>query len=112
MIDALRSDYVRTARAKGLRPGKIVVRHSLRNVVVPIVSISSIQLGSMLGGSIVIEQVFALQGIGWLGYDATVRSHLPVLQAITILVAAFYVALTLVADIMNAFFDPRIGVKS
>lgn len=110
MIEALESDYVRTARAKGLRPARIVLRHSLRNVLVSIVSISSIQLGSMLGGSIVIEQVFALQGIGWLGYDATVRSDLPVLQAITILVAAFYVALTLIADIINAFLDPRIGV--
>ncbi|OPB00953.1 ABC transporter permease [Pseudomonas fluorescens] len=111
LIEALRSDYVRTARAKGLRPARIVIRHSLRNVVPAIISISSIQLGSLLGGSIVIEQVFALQGIGWLGYDATVRSDLPVLQALTILVSAFYVALTLIADVMKAFFDPRIGIK-
>lgn len=108
MIDALQSDYVRTARAKGLRTGRILFRHALRNVVVAIVAISSVQLGAMLGGSIVVEQIFALQGIGWLGYDATVRSDLPVIQAITLVVAAFYVLLTLAADLLNALLDPRI----
>lgn len=108
MIDALQSDYVRTARAKGLRTSRILFRHALRNVTVAIVAISSVQLGAMLGGSIVVEQIFALQGIGWLGYDATVRSDLPVLQAVTLMVAAFYVFLTLAADLLNAALDPRI----
>lgn len=108
MIDALQSDYVRTARAKGLRTSRILFRHALRNVTVAIVAISSVQLGAMLGGSIVVEQIFALQGIGWLGYDATVRSDLPVLQAVTLVVAAFYVFLTLAADLLNAALDPRI----
>lgn len=108
MIDALQSDYVRTARAKGLRMGRILFRHALRNVVVAIIAIASVQLGAMLGGSIVVEQIFALQGIGWLGYDATVRSDLPVVQAITLVVAAFYVLLTLAADLLNALLDPRI----
>lgn len=108
MIDALQSDYVRTARAKGMLAGKILFRHALRNVVVSIVAISSVQLGAMLGGSIVVEQIFALQGIGWLGYDATVRSDLPVLQAITLVVAGFYVLLTLVADLISVALDPRL----
>jgi peptide/nickel transport system permease protein len=108
MIDALQSDYIRTARAKGLRTGRILFRHALRNVVVAIVAISGVQLGALLGGSIVVEQIFALQGIGWLGYDATVRSDLPVVQAITLIVAAFYVLLTLMADLLNAALDPRI----
>jgi len=111
MIDALQSDYIRTARAKGLRTGRILFRHALRNVVVAIVAISSVQLGAMLGGSIVVEQIFALQGIGWLGYDATVRSDLPVVQAITLIVAAFYVLLTLAADLLNAALDPRIRLS-
>ena len=111
MIDALESDYVRTARAKGLRAHAILFRHAFRNVMIPIVSISAVQLGAMLGGSIVIEQIFALQGIGWLGYDATVRSDLPVLQAITLVVAAFYVFLTLASDVINAALDPRLRVR-
>lgn len=108
MIDALTSDYVRTARSKGLAPRKILFRHALRNVTIPIISISAVQLGAMLSGSIVVEQIFALQGIGWLGYDATLRSDLPVVQAITLIVAVFYVLLTLIADLVNAVLDPRI----
>lgn len=110
MLDALASDYIRTARAKGLRGATIVLKHALRNVMIPVVSVSAVQFGGMLGGSIVVEQIFALQGIGWLGYDATVRSDLPVLQAITLIVAAFYILLTLLADLLNALLDPRIRI--
>lgn len=110
MIDALESDYIRTAWAKGLRPASVLFKHALRNVMIPIVSISAVQLGAMLAGSIVVEQIFALQGIGWLGYDATVRSDLPVVQAITLIIAAFYVLLTLFADLINAALDPRIRI--
>ncbi len=108
MIQALQSDYIRTAKAKGLRTGRILFRHAFRNVVVAIVAISSVQFGSLLGGSIVAEQIFSLQGLGWLGYDATIRSDLPVLQAITLVVAAFYVFLTLTADLINIALDPRL----
>lgn len=110
MIDALESDYIRTAWAKGLRPSTVLFKHALRNVMIPVVSVSAVQLGAMLAGSIVVEQIFALQGIGWLGYDATVRSDLPVVQAITLVIAAFYVLLTLAADLINAGLDPRIRV--
>jgi peptide/nickel transport system permease protein len=110
MMDALESDYIRTARAKGLGLGSILFKHALRNVLIPIVSVSAVQFGAMLGGSIVIEKIFAMQGIGWLGYDATVRSDLPVVQAITLIIAAFYVLLTLMADLINAVLDPRIRV--
>ncbi len=110
MIDALDSDYIRTAWAKGLRPSSVLFKHALRNVMIPIVSVSAVQLGAMLAGSIVVEQIFALQGIGWLGYDATLRSDLPVVQAITLIIAAFYVLLTLVADLINAGLDPRIRI--
>ncbi len=110
MIDALESDYIRTAWAKGLRPFSVLFKHALRNVMIPIVSVSAVQLGAMLAGSIVVEQIFALQGIGWLGYDATVRSDLPVVQAITLIIAAFYVFLTLAADLINAALDPRIRI--
>lgn len=110
MIDALESDYIRTARAKGLSQHSILFRHALRNVMIPVVSVTAVQFGSMLSGSIVIEQIFALHGIGWLGYDATIRSDLPVVQAITIVIATFYVVLTLLADLLNAALDPRIRI--
>ncbi len=110
MIDALESDYIRTARAKGLGHASILFKHALRNVMIPVVSVSAVQFGAMLGGSIVIEQIFALQGIGWLSYDATVRSDLPVVQAITLIIAVFYVLLTLAADLINALLDPRIRI--
>ena len=110
MMDALESDYIRTARAKGLGLGSILFKHALRNVLIPVVSVSAVQFGGMLGGSIVIEKIYAMQGIGWLGYDATVRSDLPVVQAITLIIACFYVLLTLLADLINAVLDPRIRV--
>jgi ABC-type dipeptide/oligopeptide/nickel transport system permease component len=111
MIEALDADYIRTARAKGLRARQVVLKHAVRNMLIPIVSVAAVQLGGLLGGSIVIEQIFALQGIGWLGYDATTRSDLPVVQAITLLVATVYIVLTLVADLLNAALDPRIRLR-
>ncbi len=110
MIDALDSDYIRTARAKGLSRASILLKHALRNVMIPVVSVSAVQFGAMLSGSIVVEQIFALQGIGWLSYDATVRSDLPVVQAITLVISVFYVLLTLAADLLNAVLDPRIRI--
>ena len=110
MIDALDSDYIRTARAKGLSRTSILFKHALRNVMIPVVSVSAVQFGAMLSGSIVVEQIFALQGIGWLSYDATVRSDLPVVQAITLVISVFYVLLTLAADLLNAVLDPRIRI--
>lgn len=110
MIDALESDFIRTARAKGLSQTSILFKHALRNVMIPVVSVSAVQCGAMLSGSIVVEQIFALQGIGWLGYDATLRSDLPVVQAITLVIASFYVLLTLLADLLNAILDPRIRI--
>lgn len=108
MIDALASDYIRTARAKGLLPPVILFKHALRNALVPVVSLAAVQFGFMLGGSVVIEAVFALPGLGSLAWEAITRSDLPVVQAIVLLVSLFYVVLTLLADLFNAWLDPRI----
>jgi peptide/nickel transport system permease protein len=110
MIEALSSDYVRTAKAYGLSRGSILVRHSLRNAVVPVVALAAVQFGNMLGGSIVVETVFSLQGVGWLAYDAILRGDLPVVQAILLVVACFYIVLNLAADLLNGLLDPRIRV--
>jgi peptide/nickel transport system permease protein len=111
MIEVLASDYIRTAKAKGLRPMTVLFKHALRNAIIPVVSLAAVWFGFMLGGSIVIETIFNLKGIGWLSYDALLRADLPVVQAIVLIFASFYVVLTLFADLLNAYLDPRISVR-
>ena len=108
MIDALAADYVRTARAKGLSRAKIILKHALRNAAMPVVSIAAVQLGFMLGGSVVIESVFALPGVGYLAWDSIAKNDFPVVQSVVLFLAVIYIALTLLADMMNALLDPRL----
>lgn len=108
MIDALDADFVRTARAKGLLMPAVLVRHALRNAVLPVVSITAVQLGALLGGSVVVESVFALNGIGQLAYQSIQRLDFPVVQAIVLMVSFIYIVLTFLADLANARLDPRI----
>lgn len=108
MLEVLASDYVRTARAKGLAPGKVLVRHALRNAVIPVIALAAVQFGFMLGGSIVIEAVFSLQGLGQLAWESIARNDFPVVQAIVLVLAMIYIALTLAADLLNALLDPRL----
>jgi len=108
MIEALAADYIRTARAKGLSRSKIVLKHALRNAAMPVVAITAVQLGYMLGGSVVIEAVFALPGVGYLAWDSITKNDFPVVQAIVLFLALIYIALTLLADLVNALLDPRL----
>uniref|UniRef100_UPI0013583FC3 ABC transporter permease n=1 Tax=Rhodovarius lipocyclicus TaxID=268410 RepID=UPI0013583FC3 len=108
MIQALGSDYIRTARAKGLSRFSILFKHALRNAALPVVSIASVQLGFMLGGSIVIESVFALHGVGFLAWESITKNDFPVVQAVVLVLACIYIALTLAADMLNALLDPRL----
>ena len=108
MLDALAADYVRTARAAGAGPAAVILKHALRNAIVPVVSVAAVQLGFMLGGSIVIETIFALHGLGYLAWQAISQNDYPVVLAIVLVVAAAYVVLTLAADLLNAAIDPRI----
>jgi peptide/nickel transport system permease protein len=110
MIEVLSSDYVRTARAKGLSGASVVLKHGLRNAVVPVVALAAVQLGYLLGGSIVIETIFALDGLGYLAYQSITHKDFPVTQAVLLLLSLIYVLLTLAADLLNAFLDPRIRV--
>ena len=95
MIEAMASDYIRTARAKGLSRARIIFKHALRNAAIPVVSIAAVQLGFMLGGSIVIETVFALHGVGYLGWESIAKNDFPVVQAVVLVLAAIYIGLTL-----------------
>jgi peptide/nickel transport system permease protein len=111
MMEVLASDYIRTARAKGLRTPTVLFKHALRNAVIPVVAVAAVQLGFALGGSIVIEAVFSLHGVGYLGWESISRADFPVVQAIVLILACFYIVLNLLADLLNAFLDPRIRVR-
>jgi len=111
MMEALQSDHVRTARAYGLSRWRVVLRHALRHAIAPIVSIAAVEMGFMLGGSIIIESVFSLKGIGYLAWESIQRADIQVIQAILLVIAAAYAILTLVADLVNAALDPRIRVS-
>jgi ABC-type dipeptide/oligopeptide/nickel transport system permease component len=108
MIQAMGSDYIRTARAKGLSRASILLKHALRNAAIPVVAIAAVQLGFMLGGSIVIEQVFALHGVGFLAWESIQKNDFPVVQSVVLVLAVIYVVLTMLADMMNAVLDPRL----
>ncbi|MFZ9406573.1 MAG: ABC transporter permease [Burkholderiaceae bacterium] len=110
MIEVLESDYIRTARAKGLPAGSVIFKHALRNAVVPVVALAAVQLGFLLGGSVVIETLFALDGLGYLAYQSINNKDFPVMQNIVLLLSVIYVVLTLAADIVNAWLDPRIRI--
>jgi peptide/nickel transport system permease protein len=108
MLEVLASDYIRTARAKGLRWPKILFKHALRNAILPVVAVATVQLGFMLGGSIVVEAVFAFNGLGNLAWISIARSDLPVIQAIVLVLGTIFVFLIFISDLFNAFLDPRI----
>lgn len=110
MLEVLSSDYIRTARAKGLRPMSVLFKHALRNAIIPVVSLAAVQFGFMLGGSIVIETIFAINGLGFLAWESIQRADLPMMQAIVLVLSVFYIALVFFADVLNAFLDPRIRV--
>ncbi len=108
MAEVLAADYIRTARAKGLLPAQVIFKHALRNAVIPVVSLAAVQFGFMLGGSVVIETVFAVRGTGLLAWESISRSDYPTVQAIVLVFSLLYVSLTLLADLLNAWLDPRI----
>jgi peptide/nickel transport system permease protein len=110
MLEVLGSDYIRTARAKGLRPASVLFKHALRNALAPVVALAAVQLGFMLGGSVVIETVFALHGLGYLAWESIAHNDFPVVQAIVLLISLFYIVLTLLADLANAWLDPRVRI--
>ncbi|OQW54475.1 ABC transporter permease [Candidatus Raskinella chloraquaticus] len=110
MIEVLSADYVRTARAKGLPARLVIFKHALRNAIVPVVALTAVQLGFLLGGSVVIETIFALDGLGYLAYQSIANKDFPVMQVVVLLLSLVYVGLTLMADIANAWLDPRIRV--
>lgn len=111
MLDVLAADYIRTARSKGLPEGVVLFKHALRNAVIPVVSLAAVQMGFMLGGSIVVESIFALHGIGYLAWESIGRNDLPTVQGLILVFSLFYILMTLLSDLLNAWLDPRIRVS-
>jgi peptide/nickel transport system permease protein len=108
LIDTLQEDYIRTARAKGLSERRVLFRHGVRAAITPIVTLLGLDIGILLGGAILTETVFNIQGIGRYAYDAITNSDLPVIQGTVLFGAFFIVIMSLVVDILYAFIDPRV----
>lgn len=108
LVEVLNDDYVRTARAKGLRESRVIIRHALRNALIPIITVSGLLFGNLLGGTIVIETVFARPGIGRVAVQAILERDFPVIQGVVLVSAVAYVLVNFLVDISYAFIDPRI----
>ena len=108
LLEVLEREYINTARAKGLPRRTVVLRHALRNALIPVVTIVGLQVGRMLAGSIIVETVFARQGVGQLAIDAILTKDYPLVQAIILLTAFSYVAANLLVDISYGFINPKI----
>jgi peptide/nickel transport system permease protein len=108
VLDVLREDFVRTARAKGMAETAVVGKHTFRNALVPVVTVAGIQLGLLIAGSIILESVFALPGLGRLALVAITARDLPVVQGVTLFVASAIVLINFLTDLAYAVLDPRI----
>ena len=108
MLDVLDSDFIRTARAKGLNPIRVLFKHALRNAILPVVSLAAVVLGFLLGGSVIMESIFALNGVGFLAFESIQRQDFPVVQSILVMLSFIYILLTFFSDVINAQLDPRI----
>ncbi len=108
MLEVLREDYMRTARAKGLSPARVVVVHGLRNALIPVVTVLGLQIGSLLGGAVLTETIFSWPGIGkWL-IDAIARRDYPVVQAAILISASIFIVVNLIVDVLYGVLNPRI----
>jgi ABC-type dipeptide/oligopeptide/nickel transport system permease component len=112
LLEVLGREYMTTARAKGLPPRTVILRHALRNALIPIVTIVGLQVGRLLAGSIIVETVFARQGVGQLAIDAILQKDYPLVQGIILLTASAYVIANLLVDISYGFINPKIRTAS
>ena len=108
MIEVLSTDYVRTARSKGLNQRHVLIRHALQNTLIPIITVVGLSVGGLLGGAVITESIFGLPGVGRLAIDAISNRDYPMIQGAVILVAASFVFVNLIVDVIYAFVDPRI----
>ncbi len=112
MLEVLRMDYVRTARSKGLRNSAVITEHALRNALIPIVTVLGMEFGSLMGGSVIVESVFAWPGVGRLAVNAIMGRDYPVVQAVVVVVSAIFVLINLGVDLTYGLLDPRISIAN
>lgn len=111
MLEVIRSDYIRTARAKGQRESVVIFRHALKNALIPIITIAGIQFGNLLGGSILTESIFSISGVGRLAVEAIKMRDYPIVQGAVIYMALAYVIINLLVDLLYAWADPRLRMR-
>ncbi|KZD12564.1 ABC transporter permease [Oceanibaculum pacificum] len=111
LLEVLNADFVRTARAKGAPEKRVVVKHALRNALIPIVTLVGLQIGFLLGGAVVTETMFAWPGVGRLAVGAIVSSDFPLAQGAILMLAVAFLAVNLIVDVLYAYLDPRVGHK-
>lgn len=108
MLDVLSADFIRTAYAKGASPKRVLFKHALRVAILPVVSLTAVQFGHLLSGAVVVESIFAINGVGSLALESISRSDIPTIQASVLLFSVIFIVMTLLADILNAWIDPRV----
>lgn len=111
MLEVLKSDYIRTARAKGVRETAVIIKHALRNALAPVITVLGLQLSYLFGGIIVVESLFNYSGMGWLTYHALLNRDVPLIQASVFLIAAVFMLSNLIVDLIYKVLDPRIGFE-
>lgn len=111
MLEVIRSDYIRTARAKGQKESVVIFRHALKNALIPIITIAGIQFGNLLGGSILTESIFSISGVGRLAVEAIKMRDYPIVQGAVIYMALAYVIINLLVDLLYAWADPRLRMR-
>src|SRR6185437_6236047 len=111
MVDVIRLDYVTTARSKGLKERAVILKHVVRNALIPVVTLVALTMPQVFGGAIVTEQIFRVPGIGSLLIDAILRNDTPVIMGVTFVFAVLVIVFNLIADILYGWLDPRISLR-
>jgi len=109
MMEVLNEDYIRTARSKGLPERTVIMRHGLRNAFIPVLTLVGVEVGYLLGGTVIIEQIFALPGLGRLALNAISQRDYALIQGVTLFIAVTFMLVNLVVDVIYAWLDPRIS---
>jgi peptide/nickel transport system permease protein len=111
MLEVLGQEYVRTARAKGLAERRIILKHALKNAAIPVITVIGLDLGTLLGGAVITETIFAWPGVGRLAVQAIANRDYPVVQSAVFLLAAIFVLINFLVDILYTYVDPRVAYK-
>ena len=111
MLEVLKQDYIRTARAKGLQRNLVILKHALRNAMLPIITIIGLEVGVLFAGALLTETIFGLSGVGRILYEAITARDYPIIQAFTVVIATGYVFVNLLVDLSYVFIDPRIRLE-